>query len=218
MINGLQLLVYLPLVNLKFPENMAKVCESITAVATFGIDDINAYNLTKPFFGDLLQPPFDEKLHIDYEEEHFKTELEEIGFESSYITVSLDTPFLLIFITTVGLFISTLLGPLSWTLKSLSKIRDWIDRKLKWNWTIRLLMESLIDLSFGTFICIRYIEGSSFGAIFNLSFAYALFCVTCALPIFLQVFYQVNFKRMSNADDVEFDKKYGAAYEGLKKD
>ena len=120
--------------------------------------------------------------------------------------------------TTVGLAISSLLIPLSWILKRLTKIRDWLDRKLKWNWTIRLLMESLMELSFGTIITISYAKGSTFGSYFNLGFAYALFIAMCSLPFFSQIFYQLQFKRMSDLEDKEFDNKYGAPYEGLKQD
>ena len=113
---------------------------------------------------------------------------------------------------------SSLLIPLSWILKRLTKIRDWLDRKLKWNWTIRLLMESLMELSFGTIITISYAKGSTFGSYFNLGFAYALFIAMCSLPFFSQIFYQLQFKRMSDLEDKEFDNKYGAPYEGLKQD
>lgn len=60
MINGLQLLVYLPAVNLNFPANMSKVCGSIIAVAAFSIPYLDIYSLTKPIFGDLLKPPFND--------------------------------------------------------------------------------------------------------------------------------------------------------------
>ena len=65
---------------------------------------------------------------------------------------------MLIFVTTVGLVISTLLVPLAWVLKRANRIRDWLDEKLKWNWIIRLLMESLADLAFGTVITIMYVN------------------------------------------------------------
>ena len=65
---------------------------------------------------------------------------------------------MLIFVTTVGLVISTLLVPLAWVLKRANRIRDWLDEKLKWNWIIRLLMEGLADLAFGTVITIMYVN------------------------------------------------------------
>lgn len=75
MINGLQLLVYLPVVNLNFPANMAKVCESIISVASFSIEFLDMYTLTKPILGDLLKPPFNEEIFTDYGDEHFISEL-----------------------------------------------------------------------------------------------------------------------------------------------
>ena len=65
---------------------------------------------------------------------------------------------MLIFVTTVGLIISTLLVPIAWVVKRASRIRDWLDEKLKWNWIISLLMEGLADLAFGTVITIMYVD------------------------------------------------------------
>ena len=75
-----------------------------------------------------------------------------------------------------------------------------------------------MELSFGTVITISYAKGSTFGSYFNLGFAYVLFIAMCSLPFFSQIFYQLQFKRMSDLEDKEFDNKYGAPYEGLKQD
>ena len=71
MINGLQLLVYLPVVNLNFPANMLEVCSSIISVASFSVPLLDIYSLTKPILGDLLAPPFNEEIFTDYEDAYF---------------------------------------------------------------------------------------------------------------------------------------------------
>ena len=111
--------------------------------------------------------------------------------------------------------VSTLLIPAEWVLKRIRNTRKWIDKQLKWNWTIRLLMEGLMDISFASVITIRYANKDSFGGFFNLCYAYVLFFAGLALPVYTQVFYQWNFKRMADPDDEKFHKKYGAPYEGL---
>ena len=68
MINGLQLLVHLPLVNLLFPENVMAVVSAIVSVATFDIPYVDIYCLTLPIFGPIFEPPFDDAVLTDYPE------------------------------------------------------------------------------------------------------------------------------------------------------
>ena len=126
--------------------------------------------------------------------------------------------FIIIFITFTGLTISTLLAPLICCSIKIRSIRDWLDKKFKWNWTIRLLLEGTMEVSFCTVLTINYVNRESFGGYFNLVWAYMLLVAIMVLPIFIQFFFQSNFKRMSDPDDTVFDETYGAPYEGLKPD
>ena len=92
-----------------------------------------------------------------------------------------------------------------------------IDKWLKWNWTIRILMEGLMEIAFCTIITIMHVKPGTFGSNFNLAFAYGLGFAALLFPVFLLVFYCYRFERMADDDDEEFDEKYGAPYEGLKK-
>ena len=114
MINGLQLLVHYPLINLMFPGNVMSVVSAIISVATFEIPFVDIDTLSQPLFGPIFEPPFDDAILTDYPEgsENFIAQMGELGFESSYLTVNLDSVFLLIFLTSIGLIISTLLMPL----------------------------------------------------------------------------------------------------------
>ena len=144
--------------------------------------------------------------------------MDELGFSSSYLTANLGTMFLLIFVTTVGLVMSYLLLPLGYFIKKVNKMKNWLDEKFKWNWTIRLLLEGLLEISFCSVLTISYVNRDSFGGYFNLVFGYILFVSMIFLPIFMQVFYQWKFDRMKNPEDTEFHDKYGAPYEGLQAD
>ena len=66
MINGLQLLVHLPLVNFLFPGNVMAVVSAIISVATFDIPFVNMEYLCMPFFGPVFTPPFDDAVLTDY--------------------------------------------------------------------------------------------------------------------------------------------------------
>ena len=129
------------------------------SVATFDIPDVNAYTLSKPFFGEILAPPFDDKILGDYPDSavYFRSSLSAIGIGSTYLTLSLGTMFLLIFITCIGLLISYLLFPLSFIHRFLEKARLKINKWLKWNWTIRTLMEGLMEIAFCTIITILHV-------------------------------------------------------------
>ena len=141
--------------------------------------------------------------------------MDELGFSSSYLTANLGTMFLLIFITTAGLAMSFLLIPLAYFITKINNIKNWLDEKFKWNWTIRLLLEGLLEVSFCSVLTISYVNKDSFGGYFNLIFAYILFVSMVLLPIFIAVFYQYKFNRMREPEDTEFHDKYGAPYEGL---
>ena len=126
--------------------------------------------------------------------------------------------FLLIFITCIGLLVSYLLLPFGFINRFLEKARLKIDKWLKWNWTIRTLMEGLMEIAFCTIITMIHVSKGSFASNFNLAFAYGLGVASVLFPAFLLIFYCTKFERMRDSKDIEFDEKYGAPYEGLKKD
>ena len=66
MINGLQLLVHLPLINLLFPENVMSIVSAVISVATFEIPFVDADTLSRPLFGPILEPPFNDAILEDY--------------------------------------------------------------------------------------------------------------------------------------------------------
>ena len=175
--------------------------------------------MTRPFFGDLLAPPFDDVILGDYPDSsvNFRSQLEAIGIGSTYLTLSLGTMFLLIFITCVGLLFSYLIKPLS-CLRFVKRFSAKLDKWLKWNWTIRVFMEGLMEIAFCTIITIMHVSPETFGNNFNLAFAYGLGIATLIFPIFLLAFYCKNFERMASEDDEEFDEKFGAPHEGLRQD
>ena len=89
------------------------------------------------------------------------------------------------------------------------------------NLFFRYLLEGCLDIT----ICatLNFIDAynkedlawNSFFYFVNNVFLVVLSAVTIILPAFISLFYCLNFSRWS---DREFDDKYGAIYEGLRKD
>ena len=141
-----------------------------------------------------------------------------LGITSVLVTVNLGSMFLIIFYTVLGLLLSYLMLPFVKCFGFLKKQKDKLDTKFKWNWTIRVILEGAMDLSFACFLTYRFIRPGDFLSNFNLAFAYVLGVATIVFPGFLLIFYCRNFKRMRDPDDEEFHETYGAPYEGLKID
>ena len=71
-------------------------------------------------------------------------------------------------------------------------------------------------MTFSCAITLTYVEKETFGDVLNFILAIILLLIVAALTIFIVAFYLSRFERMSNSDDKQFQKTYGAAYEGLK--
>ena len=120
-----------------------------------------------------------------------------------------------IFTSIGGFIVILLLIPFS-KIRFTRKVKDKLEKTLKWNGMIRLILEGALEISFTTVITIRYVQLNSFGGYFNYIVAWILFCAVTGLALFIVFFYTYNFSRMSDKEDHEFHGKYEAAYEGLK--
>ena len=91
-----------------------------------------------------------------------------------------------------------------------------MEDKLKWNFTIRLILQGYIEITFSAAITFMFVQTNTFGGKFNFALAIFFLIVVIVLPIFVIVFYIKNFERMSSKEDTEFDAKFGSVYDGLK--
>ena len=123
----------------------------------------------------------------------------------------------MLFVTFVGFCFLILLTPFE-KIPGINKLKRRLDRKLKWNFTIRLILEGLLEISFTTIITIRYVQLDRFGGYFNYILAWVLLSLGLGLFAFIMGFYLCKFERMSDPFDSEFHSKYGAPYSGLKTD
>lgn len=206
MINGMQLMVHLPLFDVSFPPLSQSMVENLITIATFDVmpsDDV---------LGATLDPP---------EQEQQNEKFQQIGFESSWMIVNLGTMFLTFVIM---LFIPVLLL----LIKPCRAKSHWLDKKyssmmqaLHGNMFIRYLMEGSLDIS----ICIvlNFIQDSDSGGLqwtsaFHIvnNLAQIVFALAIMIfPAFVLFFYCKNFANWSNES---FQERYGAVFEGLKTD
>ena len=66
MINGLQIIVHFPAINLAFPENAMMVVQEILKIATFDIPYFDTASISEPVVGPAFIPPVDDRILTDY--------------------------------------------------------------------------------------------------------------------------------------------------------
>lgn len=147
--------------------------------------------------------------------ENLRSSLSELGYASAYLSNNLGSVYVFAFITALVLTISFILELCSYD-PWFRNLNLWIKKKLHWNFVIRLLIEAAMEISFGTYLQIKYGEFNFklFGSWFNFVSTAFLGGSLVLLPIFIVIFYNHNFHKLENE---EFEAKYGAVYEGLKK-
>ena len=218
MINGLQLIVHLPLVNVNFPQNAFIIVEKILSVATFDVPYVDLNSLSDFVVGpEVLTPPIEDGILDDYPEgtENLSEQLDELSYGSSYSTTNLGTMGFFLFATFTGFVVIVILIPFK-KIRGVGKVKNKLDSKLKWNFTIRLFLEGMLEISFSAVITIRYVQLNCFGGYFNYVLAWILLSILFIMIIFIVCFYIHKFDRMSDPDDEEFHETFGAPYEGLK--
>jgi hypothetical protein len=99
------------------------------------------------------------------------------------------------------------------------KYRERLKRGLMWNFLVRLLMETALELSFCCFLNAPYFyRVTKVGGFFEGIdyFMTAIIGVLIAImPFWVAIFYNINFEKMG---DLKFESKFGAIYEGLQTD
>ena len=154
------------------------------------------------------------------EQEHSK--FADIGMEANYMILNLGTMFLVfvIMLTIPACLICT---------KPCGRCWPWLDKKntatatsLQGNAWIRFIMEGSLDIAICGSLNYIFIKKESGGLQWDTSFQVVnnlalivLGIAVAAFPIWMMWFYCRNFK---NWEDEEFEERYGAAFEGLKKD
>ena len=96
-----------------------------------------------------------------------------------------------------------------------NKLFEWLKKELLWNWIIRLLLESILEISFALMLQFQYSnpKKSEWGAFLDYGVGIIIAPLLVLLPIFIIVFYNYHFDKLE--EDEEFKDKYGTVMEGL---
>lgn len=240
MINGMQLLVHIACFQIVIPEEAASLLSMLIDVATFDIPLL----ATPDIFGSDQYPGMaqddddDGEVFIgDYEEDKGTLMLLEnmgnLGYSSHYMAVIMGSIYVFMFITVLGF----MLMPFTTIVRRLHPRIASFDAKLKafflWNWCIRLILEAALELSFACMLGMYFIDRitNPGTALAFMDYVLTIVVTIClvALPFFIAIFYNIHWKYVSNHDPVteeeldegvadEFEEKYGAVYDGLKRD
>lgn len=141
--------------------------------------------------------------------------------ESPLIVHELGTVFLFLPLMIVMALLSLLCKPCCNKSRYLHKKNTSLQASIKGNMWIRFLMEAFLDISIGGTLnlMLAFRNGdmpwSSLFHVINSITLIVLFSAAAVFPVFICVFYCRSFARWNDPD---FDQKYGAVFEGLRKD
>ena len=201
MVNSLQIIVYMPLINVKLPQNAYLLSSFLIKIATFDVIPVDIMN--KIFFG-----------YTDTSKGE-GGRYEEVGIESTS------------FISNSG---TLLLGVIGWILASITyfalrlfsekfrrvqRFKKWLVNQIFFGMILRILLESYIEFLMAALIGVNNLSWNNSGeviasllAIINVDF----FILLPALTYFMIV------KNEYRIDDKRFVKRFGALYEDFKTD
>lgn len=180
-------------------------------VATFDIPYVEMGTIDMVF----TLPEEEDEILPEEKMMNIKFGLDKLGYGSPYLSNNLGSVFVIVLITSFLLLLSILLTPCRF--ERAQNFKAYIDRKLKWNFVIRLVIEAYLELAFSVYFNLKY-TGCNFnyiGSWVNYFFACLFAALIVAAPFFILGFYHYHFIAFS---EEEFEEKYGSVYEGLKRE
>jgi hypothetical protein len=176
MINFLQLVVFIPMFNTKFPCNALGLFNSLITVATFDILPTDTY------FPIIFNLP---------ETKPINERFEDVDYGSTILLVNLGT----LFVVAVGMAINYLLYLCSSGCegKYCTKFNLWLVRGLFWTGIIDFCMESYIELAFAVFINAYNMIWTSWGCYLSNIMMIPFSAIVVGFPIWLAVFLTMNY-------------------------
>jgi len=210
MINGLQLPVHFPALDVKFPETTEKVVEALLGIATFDIPYVNL----KDMFGSWIGLPEDHD--FTHEKSALVENLDSLDYSSRFASVNLGSIFI-VFMTVPVVYSSiTCLGVLKRFSPRIERLHVWGKDKFMWNWLIRLILEANLELTITAVMALSvplaereslWIEKA------DLVFSGFLLVTITGFNAFVLYFYPANSSLMKYQI---FKDIYGSTYTGLK--
>jgi len=111
MINGMQILVHLPILNVEFPAVSFLVVSQIVSVATFDIPYVNMDDM----FGKFIKLSEDDGIFEDEDaigRENLVEALDQLGYSSRYLARVMGSVYITIIVTIIALFLILIIYPL----------------------------------------------------------------------------------------------------------
>ena len=221
MINGMQLLVHFPIFKIVFPEIPEVVVGSLVSVATFDIPYLNIEFVNQDMF-DEGSDVFEYDKNLDETTaEALSNRLGVSTYENRYFCVNMGSVYILLLLALIGLCAVLFLRPFKARLhRVVLKYSEKLSNMLLWNFFIRLILESVLEISFC--ILIVFINFDAVYKIYSfwqvLDLVIAAFCIIflVALIIWLLVImykYRGSSEKMAQSG---FNKNYGSVIEGMK--
>jgi len=143
MINGLQLPVHYPALDVEFPESTNRVVEILLGVVTFDIPYVNLVDM----FGSQLELPEDHD--FTHGDSQLVENLDSLGFPSRFASANLGSVFIAVLISPIIYSLTFLLALIKKTTNNpnVHKLHAWLEAKFMWNWLIRLTLETSLELT-----------------------------------------------------------------------
>ena len=138
-----------------------------------------------------------------------------IDIESVHLSANTGSLLVYMLVTTLILLLIPILSVMRPIFpKIILKAYNHVKESVMWNWTLRLMLESSLDLSFTVLVNLEYGDfiDQPFGAKANFAMSVFLFGFYLVFPFFLVFFYLHRFKDFHNK---EFVDTYGTTLEGL---
>ena len=205
-INGMQFVIHLPTLNINLPGNGHAVMKNIAMVATFDIPYVNLESVPQ-----IYKVP-ESKVLIGYPE-NVVEQMDILGYNSAYISTTMGSQYLFLLLTFAGLLMIGLTLPFR-SRSCCGKTNTWLQKKLLWNWIIRFLLESVLELGFGLILMFRYgvKDKQAPWTIVDLTIGIIISIFLFSLPGFILCFYAKYYDKL---EDDEFKEKFGTAMEGF---
>jgi len=212
MINGLQLPVHYPALDVEFPESTEDGVEILLGVVTFDIPYVNLVD----GLGSVIALPEDHDFTDDNSQ--LVENLDSLDFGSRLASANLGSVFIALLISPIIYGLTFLLGFIKKTTNnpSVHELHAWLEAKFMWNWLIRLTLETSLELTMSAVmaLCVSFEERES-SWIETADFIFSCFII---FWIFSYIVFVVYFYPQ-NSDILKyqvFKDVYGSTYEGLR--
>ena len=202
MVNGLQLIVAIPLIPVKYPANAATLLGSLIDIANF---DLVPVDLIYPYIYD-----FDES-------EAFNYEFEQAGYESGYLAENMGTVFVFAHFFALFYVITAIAYVLRNKSKRMNKFYVYLRHKLLWNAVIIFLMEGYIEIGLSSISLIKTWNWDPNGDVNHKSnYVYAIIFLAI-IVIFPVALVSLYYKHRKELDHKHFRHRFGGPFAGLQK-